>query len=45
MFSVIQEGSTPLIMASQEGRNGAVQLLLDRGADVDHPDEVPAFLC
>ena len=45
MFSVIQEGATPFSMASQDGRNDVVQLLLDRGAGVDHPNKVPAFLC
>ena len=44
MFSVIQVSATPLTLASQEGQNDAVQLLLDRGAHVDHPNKVPAFL-
>ena len=44
MFSVIQVGATPLIKASEKGHNDVVQLLLDRGAGVDHPAKVPAFL-
>ena len=40
IFSVLQEGATPLIMASQDGCDDVVQLLLDRGARIDHPAKV-----
>ena len=43
MFSVRQVGATPLTMASQEGHNDVVQMLLERGAHVDHPTKVPAL--
>ena len=41
---VMQGGSTPLTMASQQGQDDVVQLLLDRGAHIDHPTKVSAFL-
>ena len=44
MFYVIQEGATPLIVASQQGHNDVVELLLDRGAHVNHSMKVHAFL-
>ena len=30
-------------MASREGRDGCVQLLLDKGAQIDHQNKVSAF--
>ena len=43
MHLSLQYGSTPLMEASFEGRDGCVQLLLDRGAEVDHQNKVSAF--
>ena len=34
---------TPLMVALRLGHDGCVQLLLDRGAKVDHQDKVSAF--
>ena len=39
----LQDGNTPLIEASGWGHVGCVQLLLDRGAQIDHQNEVSAF--
>ena len=39
---LMQQGATPLIMASQRGHNDVIELLLDRGANVDHPTKVPS---
>ena len=39
----IQIGDTPLMVATREGHDGCVQLLLDRGAQVDHQNKVSAF--
>ena len=36
----MQDGGTPLYIASQEGRTSVVSLLLDKGAAVDLPDKV-----
>ena len=40
MHLSLQDGDTPLIVATLEGY---VQLLLDRGAQVDHQNKVSAF--
>ena len=40
LFSLMQDGDTPLYMASQEGHEGVVELLLEKGANVDQQDEV-----
>ena len=39
LFSLMQNGATPLIVASQNGHEGVVKLLLDR-ANVDQQDKV-----
>ena len=43
MHLSLQNGCTPLMMASLEGHVGCVQLLLDRGAQIDHQNKVSAF--
>ena len=43
MHLSLQYGSTPLMLASRGGRDGCVQLLLDRGAQIDHQNKVSAF--
>ena len=39
----LQYGSTPLMAAALWGHDGCVRHFLDRGADVDHQDEVSAL--
>ena len=39
----LQNGNTPLMLASSGGHDGCVQLLLDRGAQIDHQNAVSAF--
>ena len=43
MHLSLQDGDTPLMVATRKGRDRCVQLLLDRGAQVDHQNEVSAF--
>ena len=43
MYLSLQNGDTPLMMALQCSRVEYVQLLLDRGAQVDHQTKVSAF--
>ena len=43
MHLSLQNGYTPLMVASRGGHDGCVQLLLDRGAQIDHQNEVSAF--
>ena len=39
----LQYGDTPLMVASGGGHDGCVQLLLDRGAQIEHQNTVSAF--
>ena len=43
MHLSLQPGNTPLVLASGGGHDGCVQLLLDRGAQIDHQNKVSAF--
>ena len=43
MHLSLQHGNTPLMLASGTGHDGCVQLLLDRGAQIDHQSMVSAF--
>ena len=43
MHLSLQDGDTPLMVASRKGRDGFVQLLLNKGAQVNHQNEVSAF--
>ena len=43
MHLSLQHGDTPLMVASREGHDGCVQLLLHRGAQVNHQNKVSAF--
>ena len=43
MHLSLQNGDTPLMVATREGHDECVQLLLDRGAPVDHQNKVSAF--
>ena len=39
----LQNGRSPLMVAASRGRVKCLQLLLDKGADVNHQDEVSSF--
>ena len=43
MHLSLQNGDTPLMVASCWGHDVCVQLLLNRGAQVDHQNKVSAF--
>ena len=43
MHLSLQDGDTPLIVATRGGHDGYVQLLLDKGAQIDHLNKVSAF--
>ena len=43
MHLSLQNGDTPLMVASREGRDWCMQLLLDKGAKVNHQNKVSAF--
>ena len=43
MHLSLQYGDTPLMVASREGHDGCVQLLLDRGAQVNYQNKASAF--
>ena len=36
----LQDGDTPLILASQKGHKDIVEVLWNHGAEVDHPNKV-----
>ena len=40
LFSLMQNDDTPLTIASHIGHKGVVELLLDKGANVDHRAKV-----
>ena len=43
MHLSLQNGDTPLMVATREGHDWCVQLLLNKGAQIDHQNEVIAF--
>ena len=43
MHLSLQKGDTPLMVASRGGHYGCVRLLLYRGAQIDHQNDVSAF--
>ena len=43
MYLSVQDGRSPLMVAASEGKVKCLQLLLEKGADVNHQDEVSSF--
>ena len=43
MHLSLQNGDTPLMVALQCRHDGCVQLLLNKGAQIDHQNKVSAF--
>ena len=43
MYLSLQYGRSPLLVAASEGNVECLQLLLEKGADVNHKDEVSSF--
>ena len=41
----LQDGNTPLILASQKGHKDIVEVLLNHGAEVDLPNKVSVYMC
>ena len=40
LYHLLQDGTTPLFLASQEGHKDIVEVLLNHGAEVDLPNKV-----
>ena len=40
LFSLMQDGFTPLYVASRNGHKGVAELLLDKGANLDQQNKV-----
>ena len=43
VYFSVQDGRSPLMVAASGGKVKCLQLLLDKGADVNHQDEVSSF--
>ena len=43
MYLSLQDGRSPLLEVASQGNVKCLQLLLDKGADVNHQDKVSSF--